>query len=180
MNDGLCKCGCRRKTIPAARNRADRGWVKGQPVPYIRGHNSEIPLLQRIFNFWRQVRPVPESGWPDCIEWSGFISKGGYGVFSSGILGERQAHRISYILTFGPFPLGLEPDHLCRNRKCINPYHLEAVTRKVNSRRGARAKLTDALASEIRVSVEPTRILVERYGVSRATIKSVRAGRSWS
>lgn len=179
ISKGLCRCGCGKLTKLAGRNRADRGWVKGQPVPFIHGHNPTVPFFQRVANFWKRTTLLPTAGWPDCIEWSGFISNKGYGV-STEILGERFAHRISYILTFGLIPSGLEPDHLCRNRKCINPYHLELVTRKVNARRGAKAKLTEALASEIRISVESERVIAIRLGVHRSTINAVRSGRTWA
>lgn len=46
------------------------------------------------------------------------------------------AHRVAYELWFGPIPAGLDIDHLCRNRRCCNPAHLDAVTRSVNLRRG--------------------------------------------
>jgi hypothetical protein len=46
------------------------------------------------------------------------------------------AHRIAHELYKGPIPDGLEIDHLCRNRQCCNPDHLEAVTRRVNAKRG--------------------------------------------
>lgn len=72
-----------------------------------------------------------------CWRWLGFIGKEGYGRF-----GARKgttstlAHRVSYELSVGPIPQGLEIDHLCRNRACVNPSHLEPVTREINIRRG--------------------------------------------
>ena len=53
------------------------------------------------------------------------------------------AHRFAYQYMIGPIPDGLELDHLCRNRPCVNPYHLEPVTRAVNHARmlAARASL---------------------------------------
>lgn len=49
------------------------------------------------------------------------------------------AHRLSYELFVGPIPDGYELDHLCRNRGCVNPAHLEAVTHRVNVLRGLAA-----------------------------------------
>ncbi len=62
-----------------------------------------------------------------CWEWNGGINGAGYG--SSG---GRGAHRIAYEMAFGPIPDGLEIDHLCRNTICVNPDHLEAVTKLEN------------------------------------------------
>jgi len=48
----------------------------------------------------------------------------------------RSAHRLSYETEIGPIPEGLELDHLCRVRSCVNPLHLEPVTHQENVRRG--------------------------------------------
>lgn len=66
----------------------------------------------------------------ECIEWWGRISPAGYGR-----RGPHLAHRWSYETHVGPIPAGLELDHLCRNTTCINPDHLEPVTRAENNRR---------------------------------------------
>lgn len=71
-----------------------------------------------------------------CWNWLAGKSTDGYGGFY--INGERHyTHRLSYMMAKGEIPSGLELDHLCRNRGCCNPDHLEAVTRRVNLLRGA-------------------------------------------
>jgi len=178
--DGFCECGCGGKTAIANRNRRQRRWVKGQPVPFLHGHNVKLSWLAKFVRFWSMTRPFPLNGRPDCIEWAGFITEHGYGDYYTGLFGETLAHRIAYVLTFGPIPMGLEPDHLCRNRVCVNPFHLEAVTRKTNARRGAKCKLNEQSVVDIRTSGDSTRTLMRRYNVSRATIQAARSGRSWS
>lgn len=72
---------------------------------------------------------------PDgCWEWLGHIDRAGYGGYKSG--GHYwMAHRFAYETLVGPIPEGLEIDHLCRVRACVNPDHLEPVTHTVNIRR---------------------------------------------
>ena len=84
--------------------------------------------------FWSHVR-IHESG---CWLWTGFLSPNGYGnVTMRQGLTHEGAHRMSWQLhTREPIPEGLQIDHLCRNRACVNPQHLEVVTIKQNLLRG--------------------------------------------
>ena len=78
--------------------------------------------------------PEPNSG---CTLWIGALRAQGYGsVYDKVEKKWKTAHRIAYELLVGPIPDGLQLDHLCRNRSCINVRHLEPVTRRINILRG--------------------------------------------
>ena len=84
--------------------------------------------------FWAKVEPEPNSG---CFLWTGFVSPSGYGIFRERYRGKGTgAHRYAFEATRGPIPNGLNLDHLCRVRSCVNPDHLEPVTHQENVRRG--------------------------------------------
>ncbi|MGH2838441.1 MAG: HNH endonuclease [Thermoleophilaceae bacterium] len=87
-----------------------------------------------------------------------------------------MAHRFFWEQAKGPVPDGLVLDHLCGNRACVNPEHLEVVTRGVNTRRGRRTKLTEPQVRVIRTIVSE---LASSYGVSIRTICNVAECRSW-
>jgi hypothetical protein len=79
-----------------------------------------------------------ESG---CWEWRGARNPKGYGnIRVDKISPAKSAHRVAYIELVGPIPQHLEVDHLCRNRACINPVHLELVDHATNVRRGVQPR----------------------------------------
>lgn len=79
--------------------------------------------------YWAQVvKGPPEACWP----WTGTISNR-YGLFYACRAKSRRAHRFAYEDTLGTIPDGLGLDHLCGNRLCCNPRHLEPVTSDVNT-----------------------------------------------
>lgn len=69
----------------------------------------------------------------DCWNWNGSMYANGYGKIGKA---GYMAHRVAYELTKGSVPEDMALDHLCRNRKCINPDHLEIVTLVENVMRG--------------------------------------------
>lgn len=136
----------------------------------------------------------------DCWPWLGHRTKAGYGSIATGTLAQPQktlAHRIAWVLVFGSIDDDLTIDHLCFNRWCQNPNHMDLVSRSVNGARGAirrgkvaidgevngAAKLTDeavrAIRSEYVPRKVPLRVFAERYGTSIQTIQYVVAGLSW-
>ena len=94
---------------------------------------SPAPPTEAETRFWSHV---DKSGiGQGCWNWKGPKSGIGYGGFN--IYGKKfRAHRFSYELVKGNIPEGLELDHLCRNKLCVNPSHLEAVTQRINQLRG--------------------------------------------
>lgn len=77
----------------------------------------------------------------ECVEWQGSRTKGGYGVtYNPRTKRRTTASRVAYEAVHGPIPEGLEIDHLCRNRACVNVEHLEPVTPSENKIRGAAAR----------------------------------------
>lgn len=83
-------------------------------------------------DFWALVRPVPGEG--GCWRWTWSKQTNGYGQWRlNGPL--VLAHHIAYVLHKGPIPDGLQLDHKCEQRDCVNPDHLEAVTAQENIRR---------------------------------------------
>lgn len=85
--------------------------------------------------FWAKVDKFGQNG---CWLWTAALDPAGYGRFKEAGRGGlvRLAHRIAYQLVVGPIPTGLQLDHLCRVRRCVNPAHLEPVTSAENTRRG--------------------------------------------
>lgn len=93
-----------------------------------------LPTWKTKIDGWYMVS---ETG---CWEWTGPMDRSGYGLIRITIGGRVRstgAHRASWIAHRGPIPMGLQIDHLCFNRKCINPAHLEPVTTQENTRRAA-------------------------------------------
>jgi hypothetical protein len=88
------------------------------------------PLIDRLFAMVDKTE--------ECWNWTGGVAKSGYGSINRGrrTEGTVLVHRASWELLRGPIPDGLHIDHLCRNRRCVNPDHLEPVSPGENVLRG--------------------------------------------
>lgn len=96
----------------------------------------------------------------DCWLWAGTLSDRGYPTFYVGRM--RRAHIISYEMFVGEVPKGLELDHTCRNRACVNPGHLEPVTHHENCKRGVGSRTHCPQNHEL--TPENTRTYPTAYG----------------
>lgn len=90
---------------------------------------------------WERLLARTVLGPGGCLLWQGATTGNGYGALARGTRGKSGyqrwlAHRYAYTIMVGPIPAGLDLDHLCRVRHCINPEHLEPVTRRENLLRG--------------------------------------------
>lgn len=92
-------------------------------------------------------------------------------------------YRLYYERAKGPVADGLQLDHLCRNRRCVNPAHLEAVTAVQNARRKPATLVSQDAAAEIRrLRVEEgllLRVIANRFNVSRSTVSLIVSGKTW-
>jgi hypothetical protein len=110
-----------------------------------------------------------------CWIWQGRVDSTGYGR-----LGRRLAHRVFYEYCDEPVPDGMDLDHLCGVRSCVNPQHLEAVTRAVNVRRGKLGKLTPEIVRWIRIDDVLTYAeLSKNYGVTKGYVGMIKNRRRW-
>lgn len=159
-----CECGCGLPAPIARKTDRRSGSIKDQPVRFIHNHDKRDPMP-----FARESRGYPTA----CWIFQGFIGPNGYGK-----TGHRWAHRRAYEERYGPVPAGLEIDHLCRVRSCINPDHLEPVTGSENARRGLTGEHNRKLSLEdvarIKTSDEPGIALAAQFGVTPTRISQIR------
>jgi len=134
--DGVCtEAGCSKAVYC-------RGWCQAHYMRWYRKGSVARPSVVDRFLGLVDIT----SG---CWGWTGAKTKAenGYGQFRGGEgQGRRRkrvvAHRFAYELAVGPVPHGLVLDHVCRNRLCVNPDHLEPVTMRENTARGVLSRQT--------------------------------------
>lgn len=182
----LCECGCGQPAPLAPLTNRSLGWIKGQPLHFIRGHNRRRSVVER---FWENVNKNTPNG---CWEWMGAHHAAGYGLLYIGD-SMKLTHRYSYELHWGEIPPGVFVCHHCDNPSCVNPAHLflgnhddnmADMTSKGRQNHGkGSAKLTEAQVSEIRRAYERGSIthkeLAAKYGVTREAISNIIQRRNW-
>lgn len=167
---GECWCGCGRQTNIAKKSDARRGHVRGERVRYVRGHVTSPGVRPPVREDRGHATP--------CLIWQGCVGTHGYGqVRDRGVV--RRAHRVAYEREVGPIPDGMQLDHLCRVRACVNVEHLEPVTQTENVRRGGSVLLSWPAVRAIRSDPRPARLVAVEHGVSVHHVRNVRQRRSW-
>ena len=166
---GNCACGCGGRTSVAKASERSRGVRRGEPRRFIRGHHRRRTDRYAVVQLGY--------GTP-CWMWKLSRNRDGYGVAWGG-RGKTLAHRVEYERHVGPIPQGLTLDHLCRERGCVNPEHLEPVTLIENQRRGDGTKLTPDDVRAIRASGEKQRVLAARFEISQGQVSRIQRRRSW-
>ena len=168
---GLCMCGCEQSTNVAKTSWAKSGDVAGTPLRYRAGHqNSQaIPfVIDETTGCWLWKKPVHPSGY--AFMWDATQQR------------MRAAHCVFYARQHGPIPEGMDLDHLCRRKNCVNPAHLEVVTHAENVRRGVSTHLTMAdahLIRELRSHGHTFSALATQFGVTKSTVFRIATNQSW-
>lgn len=120
---GLCECGCGQPTSIARQTR--NGTKRGDPLRWVKGHHGRHRgpdyIIDPVSGCWVWIRAVNRrTGYARC-----------HGAL---------VHVRNYVAKYGPVPDGLELDHLCEIKACVNPNHLEPVTRSENMLRYFRSR----------------------------------------
>jgi hypothetical protein len=147
----LCECGCGEQTTSAT-------------ARYLTGHHLRKSPLEYI---------VDADG---CWIWQ--RSQDGHGYGTACLPGQRRvkAHRMVYEREVGPIPAGLDLDHLCRTPLCVNPAHLEPVTRRENVARSRCVRIPESVVAAIRAASGSYRAIGRHFGVDHTHVRAIKLG----
>jgi hypothetical protein len=162
---GLCMCGCGEQSPIATKTSTSNGVIKGFPQRYCKGHNGRIAPTRYVVN------PVTQ-----CWEWTLQTSRG-YGYVK--VNGKKRiAHRAVYEAIKGLIPPGMDLHHICGNRRCVNPDHVEPLPQHVHDKMkhpGQASPISIETAREIRRLAGPrkTRAIARQFGLHESTVRRI-------
>lgn len=178
---GLCQCGCGERTRIAPYTYKRDGWIKGEPVRFVAGHN-----LRSTGTPWYERYEERDMGFTSpCWIWGGEQHQNGYGRMRAPDNWKNRAwaHHLYYEQKYGAVPPGAELDHLCHVPMCVNPDHLEPVTHAENMRRRGDAKLNEESVEEIRrlyaTGQYLQREIAAQFGISANHVSSITRAYRW-
>lgn len=162
---GLCRCGCGGKTPVSDRTEKVRGYVKGEPRKFINGHQARRYRNEyTVTNCGYETPCWISNKRPDSSGYT-YDRKGGRSI---------GLHRLYYERKYGLIAPGKEAHHLCEQRKCCNPDHIQPVTRLEHGRLRSNLKLTPEVEDCIREALtDLDRGYAEigaEFGVGRDTV----------
>lgn len=169
---GTCHCGCGGKTRIAKLTSTARYRRAGMPYRYLHGHDrcrsgNEFAVENRDYK-------------SPCWIWKRHINSSGYGMMrdSAGTL--RASYAVYYENKFGKVPEGLQLDHKCRQRACVNPDHLDPVTHAINVARGASCTISSEKIRRVKVLLENGTRQIEvaaAVGISQSAVSDIKLGK---
>jgi hypothetical protein len=175
-----CACGCGSYLPPKDRQYPNGRIVKNVSIKFLPGHNGRKKNRYII---------CPITG---CWIWQLGTTESGYGTFQKNfgrdLNGKRIiktifAYRHYWEQKYGSIPDNLEPDHVCRNRICVNPDHIELVTHAENVRRSPKTLLSVEKVKEAKKLKDSGLTITEiakMFNVHRTTIGKALSGVNWS